>query len=274
MRALKPSIAVAALVICVSASYAAAQETGLTPDQQREFLLTAKIVSSRPIGRGITGALRLTLSDGSLTHDAAFQSIDQRTSAAARQRMEKRAGELNFVDSYMYNLAAYEISRLLAVDDMMPVTVERRWQGKAGSLSWWVDDVLMDEAEREKTGVKPPRPLDFHRQRMKMTVFAELVGDVDRNQGNIIYLKDWRHVMIDFTRAFRLHRELRFPEALTSIDRGLWERLQGLKLDALRRTTDRYLTLEESAALMRRSEVLVQHYTRLISERGEKAVLY
>ena len=185
-------MAVAALVICASASYAAAQETGLTPDQQREFLLTAKIVSSRPIGRGITGALRLTLSDGSLTHDAAFQSIDQRTSAAARQRMEKRAGELNFVDSYMYNLAAYEISRLLGVDNMMPVTVERRWQGKAGSLSWWVDDVMMDEAEREKSGAKPPRPLDFHRQRMKMTVFAELVGDVDRNQGNIIYLKDWR----------------------------------------------------------------------------------
>jgi hypothetical protein len=152
--------------------------------------------------------------------------------------------------------------------------VERRWQGKAGSLSWWVDDVMMDEAEREKSGVKPPRPLDFHRQRMKMTVFAELVGDVDRNQGNIIYLKDWRLVMIDFTRAFRLHRELRFPQALTSIERGLWERLQGLTLDALRRTTDRYLTLEESAGLMRRNEVLVQHYTRLISERGEKAVLY
>ena len=251
-----------------------AQDKRLSPEQQREFLRSAKVTASRPIGKGITGSLRLTLSDGTLTHDAAFQSIDDRATDDDRRQMRKRAGELNFVDSYKYNIAAYEISRMLGVDDMMPVTVERRYQGRTGSLTWWVDDVLMDEAEREKSPNQPPSPLDFQRQRMKMVVFAELIGDVDRNKGNVLYTKDWRVIMIDFTRAFRLHRELRVPASLSTISRDLWERLQKLTRNELRRATDEYLTLEESGAVMQRHRLLVEHYNRLIKLHGEGSVLY
>lgn len=274
MHVLKTSVVVAALVFGAFAALPAAQAPRLTPEQQRNFLLTAKVVSSRPIGKGITGSLRLTLSDGTLTHDASFQSIDDRTSDEARRRLQRRAGELNFVDSFKYNIAAYEISRLLGLDDMMPVTVERRVQGRVGSLSWWVDDVLMDEAARETSPVQPPKALGFHQQRMKMVVFAELVGDVDRNKGNVLYTNGWQVVMIDFTRAFRLHRELRQPATLTSIERGLWERLRALTRDALRRATDRHLTLEETAGVLRRQAGLIEHYNRLISEQGAGAVLY
>lgn len=263
-----------ALALCAVPAPAPGQDTRLSPDQQRQFLLTAKVVDSRPIGRGVTGSLRLTLSDGVLTHDAAFQSIDVRTSDEGRRRGERRAGELNFVDSYLYNLAAYEVARLLGLDDMMPVTVARRWQGRPGSLSWWVDDVLMDEAARETSPLQPPSPRDFQQQRMRMQVFAELVGDVDRNKGNILYTKDWRVVMIDFTRAFRLHRDLRQPQTLTTIERTLWTRLQALTRDALRRATERHLTLEETANVMRRHAQLIEHYTRLIRERGEGVVVY
>lgn len=251
-----------------------AQDKRLSPEQQRDFLRSAKVTASRPIGKGITGSLRLTLSDGTLTHDAAFQSIDDRATDDDRRQMRKRAGELNFVDSYKYNIAAYEISRMLGVDDMMPVTVERRYQGRTGSLTWWVDDVLMDEAEREKSPNQPPSPIDFQRQRMKMVVFAELIGDVDRNKGNVLYTKDWRVIMIDFTRAFRLHRELRVPASLSTISRALWERLQKLTRNELRRTTDDYLTLEESGAVMQRHRLLVEHYNRLIKLHGEGSVLY
>src|SRR3712207_1514716 len=85
----------------------------LTPEQQRAFLRTAAVVSSRPIGRGVTGSLRLTLSDGTVTHDAAFQTVDERASDEDRRQLRRRAGELNFVDSYKYNIAAYEIARPL-----------------------------------------------------------------------------------------------------------------------------------------------------------------
>ena len=157
-----------------------------------------------------------------------FQSIDDRTRSTDRVRGRKRAGELNFVDSYKYNIAAYEIARLLGLDDMMPVTVERRIDGKVGSLTWWVDDVMMDEAEREKSNAQPPSALAFARQRQRMTTFAELVRDVDRNKGNILYTKDWRVIMIDFTRAFRLDRELRYPETLQNCDRTLYDTLRAV----------------------------------------------
>src|SRR5262245_25563239 len=218
-------------VASLTAALAAQQATPLTTEQQREFLQSSKIIQSRPIGRGVTESTRLTLSDGTTSHDAAFQTIDTRPSDEDRRLMRRRAGELNFVDSYKYNVAAYELARVLGVDDMMPVTVERRLQGKIGSLTWWVDDMLMDAKERNKTNTQPPAVMEFQRQRMRMMVFAELVGDVDRNQGNILYTKDWHVVMIDFTRAFRLHHSVRDPKTLTSIQRALWERIQALTRD-------------------------------------------
>ena len=251
-----------------------AQDGRLTADQQRQFLESAKIVDATPIGRGVTGAMRFTLSDGAITHDAAFQTIDMRPSDEDRRLGRRRAGELNFVDSYKYNIAAYELARVLGLDDMMPVTIERRWQGKPGSLTWWVDDVLMDEAERYKRNTQPPGALEFQRQRMRMMVFAELVGDVDRNQGNILYTKEWRVMMIDFTRAFRLHRSLRDEKILTSIHRPLWERLPTLSREDVERAGGGNLTADEAAAVLARRTAIVDHYNRLIKERGERAVLY
>lgn len=252
----------------------AAQEAKLSPEQQREFLKSAKVVASRPVGRGVTGSLRLTLSDGTTTHDAGFQSIDDRASDEDRRQGRRRAGERDFVDTYKYNVAAYELARTLAVDDMMPVTVTRRWENKDGSLTWWVDDVLMDEEGRVKSKTQPPAALAFQRERMRMFVFAELAGDVDRNRGNILYTKDWRVIMIDFSRAFRLHRTVRVPSTLSTIDRRLWERLPSLTSDEVTRAVGPNLTPEEVASVMARRDAIIAHYTRLISEKGERAVIY
>ena len=39
-------------------------------EQIENFLTNAKVVSSKPAGKGVTGSWRLTLSDGTTTHDA------------------------------------------------------------------------------------------------------------------------------------------------------------------------------------------------------------
>jgi len=36
------------------------------------------------------------------------------------------------VDSYKYNIAAYALAELLGMEDMLPVYVERKWEGKYG----------------------------------------------------------------------------------------------------------------------------------------------
>lgn len=246
----------------------------LSPDQQREFLLTAKVVSSRPAGKGVTGTLRLTLSDGTVTHDAGFQAIDDRMSTEDRARGKRKAGEYNFVDSYKYNIAAYEIARLIGLDDMMPVTVERRVKRQTGSLSWWVDDVMMDELEREQKNVQPPSTMAFARQFQRMTVFGELLRDVDRNKTNILYTSDWRHIMIDFSRAFRLDRELRYPDSLQQCDRTLFEKLKALTEPEVRKAVGVLLTAQELAGVMARQKLIVERFDRLIRERGEASVLY
>jgi hypothetical protein len=82
-------------------------EPNLTADQERDFLLTAKVVASIQLGKGITHPWRLTLSNGVLTHDAAFQSIDEHK---ASMQLADGTTELNFVDSYHYDIAGYELA--------------------------------------------------------------------------------------------------------------------------------------------------------------------
>jgi hypothetical protein len=262
------------VALVVPATTAGQAASALTADQRREFLLKADVVASRPAGKGITGSLRLTLSDGTVTHDAGFQSIDDRTSPADRVRGRRRAGELNFADSYKFNIAAYEIARLIGLDDMMPVTVERKIKDRIGSLTWWVDDVMMDEVEREKSNVQPPDSLSYARQHQRMITFAELVRDVDRNKGNVLYTKDWRVIMIDFSRAFRVDRELRFPETLQTCDRTLYDKLRTLADEDVRRVVGGYLTAREIDGVLARRKLIVERFDRLIRERGESLVLY
>lgn len=242
---------------------------GLDVDAQRVFLETAKVVATRPIGKGITGALRVTLSDGVLTHDAAFQSVAIDPVSDGR----RRAGEMRFADHYRFNVAAWRLATLLGLGHMMPVTIERRVAGKLGALSWWVDDVAMDEAAREAKNAQPPDALAFSRQRQRMLVFAELVRDMDRNKGNVVYTSDWRLVMLDFTRAFRIDARLRSGE-LATCDRSLYTTLQTLTREAVEQAVGTTLSGSEIRGVMRRRDLLVEHFTKLIAERGEARVLY
>ena len=269
--------AVAATLALVLASVAGTEARQSLPvERQLAFLTSAKIVDSRPIGKGTTGALRLTLSDGTLTHDASFQRVDQQNPTENLRQGKKMAGELRFVDAYRYNIAAWELARLLALDEMMPATVERAHGGQRGALSWWVDNVLMDEAERERTQAMPPGggALDLARQRLLMQVFTELVRDTDRNKGNVLYTNQWRVIMLDFTRAFRLQPELRLPDSLTRCSRDLLARLRTLTRDDVARAAGKHLTGDEVNAVMKRRDLIVRRFDELIAARGEAAVLF
>jgi hypothetical protein len=132
----------------------ASDEPNLNKDQIKQFLLAAKVVSSRHTSKGITSPWRLTLSDGTLTHDARFQTIDEH-----KTEMKSSSGrtELNFVDSYKYDIAAYALAELLGLDDMLPVTVERKWHGYSGSLRLVVtrDDGRTGAPQAEDGSAKP-----------------------------------------------------------------------------------------------------------------------
>ncbi len=279
MKKIATSLGVFLLLALLVPQIAAAQATAAAPPvltraEMSEFLLKAKVIKSRDTSKGVTSPKRLTLSNGAFTHDAAFQSVDEHNTVANLSAPGRGTKvELNFIDHYRYNLAAFELSGLLGLDYMMPVHVKRRWSSKDGSLSWWVD-TLMDEGERLKKKVQPPNPTDWNNQMYRMRVFAALVRDTDRNLGNVLITPEWKVVMIDFTRAFRLQTELAHPKDLPKMDRALLPKIEALTKDAIKKAVGDYLTNSEIDAVMKRRDILVAHFRKLIAEQGEDKVLY
>jgi hypothetical protein len=242
----------------------------LTKEQMAAFLATARIVADRDIPLGVTHPVRLTLDDGRVRHDAAFSMVDERLPV---WKGKNNTIELDFVDSYQYTLAAYAVAELVGLDDMMPVMVERRWEQFKGGLSWWVDGAI-DEKERLKKGLRPPDPEAWNNQMHRMKVFAQLVGDTDRNMGNILIGSDWKLWMIDFTRAFRRKHELLNAADLQRCDRRLLELLRGLTKEQLGEKTKRWIGGAQIDALLARRDLIVARFEQLTAERGEARVLY
>lgn len=242
----------------------------LDREAQVAFLRTAKIVRGRQLSTGVTSPYRLTLSDGVVTHDAGFQSVDERRALAD---FGPRGVEYNFVDSHHYNLAAYTIAGMVGLDAMMPATVHRAWNGRDGTLTWWIDDAIEERTRRKEKREAPNRVLWAH-QMYKMRAFAVLVGDTDRNLGNMLITPDWRLWMIDFTRAFRMRTEIRYPNDLPQVDRTVLARLRALDGPALRAATTHCLSEFEVNAVLQRRDVLVAHFDALIKAKGAKVVLY
>jgi hypothetical protein len=266
------------MVVCLAAANltpAAQQaklsdEPKLTDEQKEAFLLNAQVVNSIQISKGITHPWRLTLSDGTLTHDAAFVTIN-----VSKPRWEGADGhvELGFRDTYHYNIAARKLAELLGLSDMVPVTVERKWRSDWGALSWWVP-WKWDEEMRRQQNLQPPDVDAWNKQILKVRLFAELVYDTDRNLGNQLITEDWKLWMIDFTRAFRLYHDVKERRGLTSCDRQLFEKLRQLDGTELLEKTKGQLSKDEVKAVMARRDKIVELLQKLIAEKGENAVLY
>jgi hypothetical protein len=246
-------------------------QPALSKEAIRQFLTSAKVIAHKNVPKGTTRPVRLTLTDGTLTHDAAFSTVDEHISV---MRFQSGRIELDFVDSYKYTVAAYRVAELLGLDDMMPVTVERKWDGQTGSLTWWVDDVKFDEGQRLKLKMQAPDPSAWNQQMHRMRVFTQLVADSDRNVGNVLITNEWKLWMIDFTRAFRRTRQLLAPGDLTGCDRRLLARLRELTKAELVAATTPYVGESEIAALMARRDAIVAQFEKLVAEKGETQVLY
>jgi hypothetical protein len=136
-----------------------------------------------------------------------------------------------------------------------------------------VDGVQFDEGERVKKSANPPDPGDWSRQMCRMRVFTQLVADADRNQTNLLITNDWKLWMIDFTRAFRLKKEIAALD-VTRCDRQVLARMQTLTRPMLDEKTRHLLSGAEIDALLARRDAIVARIAQLVSERGEALVLF
>jgi hypothetical protein len=263
-------LAAAVLFLAVPAFAGAPDQPELTKEQIKQFLLTAKVINAKQSKKGTTSPSKLTLSDGTITHDASFQPVDEHKFEV---QMANMSIEHNFVDSYKYNIAAYRVAELLGMDDMLPVYVERKWKGQPGSLSWWLP-VKMDEGERVKQHIEVPDPDAWNNQMYKVRVFDQLIDDTDANLTNVLIGEDFRIWRVDFTRAFRLPKTIRHPEDLVRCDRNLFAKLKSLDKEQVTVSTKGFLTKSEVEAMMARRDKIVAYFEKLIAQKGEAEVLY
>ncbi len=247
----------------------------LTLEQMEDFLLNAKILKTREISKGITGSQRATMSNGQVTHDAQIQTVDIAQFVFTPQRGPT---ELNFKDSYRYNVAGYRLARLLGLHNV-PVSVDRRIERERAAVTWWIDDVMMDEAERLKRVKEKTVPAQWRSTKTAgyihvMRVFDELIANTDRNTGNQLWSSDGKLWLIDHTRAFRLQTALRTPRLLERCERALFGALRKLSVDNLTAAVDQSLNKNEVEALLARRDLIVKLFEDKIAARGENSILY
>jgi hypothetical protein len=256
------------VVLAAQAPGASAPES-LTCGEMETFLRTAKPVGrGRDLSVGVTVPSRITLDNGTFRHDAAIQDVEVKKPTF--EGLLKT--EVNFRDSWQFNVAGYELAKLLGLN-MVPPYVERVMFGSASSVSWWIDDAMM-ERDRFRKKIRPPDAAQWNRQIYVVRVFHELIADSDPNMTNMLITRDWRVWLIDFTRAFRQTRTLNKPDALRQIDRTLLTNLRTLTAQDVQQALGRWLMKPELQALLARRDRIVQLFDKQLASRGEAAVLY
>ncbi len=240
----------------------------LTRAEMETFLRDGRVEKMRSAAKGITDSQRATLFDGKLRHDASVQSID----IARNEFRGDRGTELNFKDSFKFNIAAYRLDKLMDLN-LVPVYVERKVAGKTSSVGWWVDDVIGDEMDRKKKNMTPPDTGAFNDQMYCVRVLVQLTANVDANVGNVLTDKNWNLWIIDFTRSFRLTRSLPNPKDLVKIDRRFLKALRDLNEPQVTEALRPHVTKDEIKGLLARRDAIVKRFDAEVAAKGEAAVL-
>jgi hypothetical protein len=241
-----------------------------TEDQLLEFLKTADVVSDKTItSGGVTMPRKMVLEKNGVRTDAIFRAVDE-------DKMQGNTGggrnDLFFRDCYIFEPAAFELSRMLGMDNVPPATL-RKVQNVKGSIQVWLEKAMTEE-DRVKKNLKPPNDQQWQKQLQIMNVFDELVFNTDRNKGNILIDPNWKLWLIDHTRAFRRIPDLMKPSVLNMCERNLYHNLKALDETAARERLKDYLTSYELDALFTRRKMIVDRYAKLIADKGESKVLY
>lgn len=248
-----------------------------TPEElsKREYIETflekADIQKAEDIGEGVTKPCKLTLGMNGSQMEGCWKNPSG---------MQK-----GHLEGWQYEIAAYRLDKLLKIN-MIPPTVEREYQGKKGSLQFWVD-TARSELDRMEQNIKIPRNKipDWNKRKYLTRAFDCLIANEDRTQQNIRYTEDWRTILIDHSRSFRSKRKytkqlmygkngLKSTQLFRVLPRSFVQNVEALTYEKVKEAVGPYLSEKEIEAVLKRKELILKEIREMIKEKGENKVLY
>lgn len=232
------------------------------------FLRTAEVVGWEAIPDTAGNPSKLLLEKDGVRAHAIFRTVD-----VERVKMDTvREHARGFRDWYMFEVAAYEISRLLGLDNVPPTTL-REIGDVEGSIQLWAERALGIH-ERLEVGIDERLRQLWLSQKQNMAVFDNLIYNFDRNPGNMLLDPRGKLWFVDHTRAFKRLPVLNHRDDVQVVERQLWENLQALDPAVVGERLEPYIDAPEIDALMARRNKLVKLIARRIQKHGERAILF
>jgi hypothetical protein len=259
MARLRPRLAfaVVSLLLGVGLHAQVAEAPRLFVGQEaaiEEFLRQAEVVKYQDISLGVTRPTRAWLAPGGLVTSIAWKPI--------RPGMYK-----GFYESYKSEIAAYEIDKLVELH-MVPPTIERKLNGITGAVIMWLDNMRM---WRDLSKEKPATPR-WNAQMVRMKMFDVLIGNTDRNAGNILIDENWTVYLIDHSRAFSNLKEPR--PSFGMIDRPLWTRMQALTEEQLQVAVGPWVEKRAIRAILERRNEMAKAIDKMVAQRGDRVYIH
>jgi hypothetical protein len=237
-----------------------------------EFLRTADVGLMEKIPVGVTSPRKVLLTGRGVRVNAVFKDIDREEKNVRDKTAGKRKFYLVWRDWFGYDIAAYQVDRLLGLDRVAPI-VERTIKRRDGSLQIWLEATIT-EHERRDRDLEPPDIARFNQQKEIMHIFNNLVANRDANLGNSLIDRNWRVWFIDCSRCFGSSEDLLYPQSISHCDRGLWKALQEMDPEETKARLAPYLTKMEIKALLARRNAIIEHIRGLIDEWGEQMIIF
>jgi hypothetical protein len=107
-----------------------------------------------------------------------------------------------------------------------------------------------------------------------MRLFDQLIANIDRNAGNLLYDDDWHLFLIDHSRAFTERKDIRGTTAPTRVERAFWNKIEALDMPTLQTTLGSWLSSKEITAILVRRDRMREAIKKMVAERGEANVFF
>ena len=233
----------------------------IVQSELEHFLRTAQITNIEK-GKiaGRTAAWKITLEDETQLRYGIFKYVHH-----SRPKFPP--------DSYTYELAAYELDKLLDFG-RIPYVVEREIEGLKGSLQIRIENCFGLDA-KQRQNLRSPDEEAFQNRLEELNVFENLVYCERKELDDVlIHQESWEVCRVDFGEAFDPTPELIPDQKIIRCSKKFFQNLQSLDNDVIKTKLKDYLNEEEISALLERKISIIKIIKKLIKEKGEEAVLF